>query len=123
MSDILLPTSTTQAERALEQGAAILAGLPDPLRGTWQRMLLELGRLLHWSLDPSGSASTTETLLPPNATAAEHRLEQSTARLGELPSRTSNPSSTCTSNCSNSRPRSKWSAPCSKCCAAAGETL
>jgi len=85
MSDILLPTSTTQAERALEQGAAILAGLPDPLRGTWQRMLLELGRLLHWSLDPSGSASTTETLLPPNATAAEHRLEQATARLGELP--------------------------------------
>lgn len=76
---------TTDAERALEQGAAILPGLQDPLRAPWQRMLLEMGRLLHWSLDPSGSASTTETLLPPNATTAEHRLEQSTARLGKLP--------------------------------------
>lgn len=76
---------TTTAEHALEQGAAILPGLQDSLRGPWQRMLLELGRLLHWSIDPSGARSSSGTLLPPNATAAEHRLEQATARLGELP--------------------------------------
>lgn len=76
---------TTNAESALEQGAAILPGLQDPLRGPWQRMLLEMGRLLHWSIEPSGSRSANGTLLPPNATAAEHRLEQATARLGELP--------------------------------------
>lgn len=76
---------TTAAERALEEGSAILSGLQDPLREPWQRMLLEMGRLLHWSMDPSGSQSTTETLLPPNATATEHRLEQATARLGDLP--------------------------------------
>lgn len=76
---------TTNAEHALEQGAAILPGLQDSLRGPWQRMLLELGRLLHWSIDPSGARSSSGTLLPPNATAAEHRLEQATARLGELP--------------------------------------
>lgn len=76
---------TTAADRALEQGAAILSGLPDPLRELWQRMLLEAGRLLHWSIEPSGSRSTLATLLPPNATAAEHRIEQATARLGSLP--------------------------------------
>lgn len=75
---------TTTAEHALEQGADILPGLQDTLRAPWQRMLLELGRLLHWSIDPSGARSSSETLLPPNATAAEHRLEQATARLGEL---------------------------------------
>ena len=76
---------TTAAERALEEGSAILSGLQDPLREPWQRMLLEMGRLLHWSMDPSGSQSTTETLLPPNATATEHRLEQATARMADLP--------------------------------------
>lgn len=76
---------TTTAEHALEQGADILPGLQDTLRAPWQRMLLELGRLLHWSIDPSGARSSSGTLLPPNATAAEHRLEQATARLGELP--------------------------------------
>lgn len=76
---------TTAAERALEEGSAILSGLQDPLREPWQRMLLEMGRLLHWSMDPSGSQSTTATLLPPNATATEHRLEQATARMGDLP--------------------------------------
>ena len=76
---------TTAAELAIEQGAAILPGLPDPLNRLWQGVLLEAGRLLHWSIDPSGKRSTPETLLPPNATAAEHRLEQATARLGSLP--------------------------------------
>lgn len=70
--------TTVSAEAALALGAALLPSLPEPLRSLWQRMMLEAGRLLR-------SADAGETLLPRNATATELRLEQSTKRMGNLP--------------------------------------
>lgn len=78
------PAAVTPAERALEQGKTLLPTLEASLREPWRRMLLQLGRMLHWSINPTGSPQV-DTLLPPNATQAEHRIEQATARLGELP--------------------------------------
>lgn len=74
---------TLTAEQALKQGSGILPTLPRELREPWSSMLLEMSRLLHWSISPTGTAKV-DTLLPASATQAEHRIEQSTARMGEL---------------------------------------
>jgi len=77
--------TSPSTQEALDAGAALLPALSEPLRTLWQRMLLEMGRLLHWSIDPAGAPRQSPTLLPPNATSAEHRIEQATERLGNLP--------------------------------------